>query len=79
MSTYSQLSLRLLLVLLFYSIFRLLFYVFNQSYFEDASFVELLTIFRGGLLFDTTAILYTNALVILLMILPFPFRYRKGY
>ncbi|MFV0484147.1 MAG: LTA synthase family protein [Bacteroidales bacterium] len=76
---YAQLILRFLLAMLFYSIFRLLFYLFNRSYFEEAGFTDLLTIFRGGLLFDTTAVLYSNVMVIVLMILPFPFRYNKWY
>ncbi|MFV0484146.1 MAG: LTA synthase family protein [Bacteroidales bacterium] len=76
---YAQLILRFLLAMLFYSIFRLLFYLFNISYFEGIGFADLATIFKGGIMFDTTAVLYSNVLVIVLMILPFPFRYNKWY
>ena len=56
----------LLLVYLVYQIAR------YEYYFENASYLSYTSdVFRGGLLFDTSAIIYTNALYILLMLLPF--------
>ena len=55
----------LLLVYLVYQIARLAYYWENASYFNYTA-----EVFQGGLLFDTSAILYTNALYILLMLLP---------
>jgi len=56
----------LLLVYLVYQIARCEYYFENASYLSYTS-----DVFRGGLLFDTSAIIYTNALYILLMLLPF--------
>ena len=54
-----------LLVYVVYMIGRLAYYVENLQYF-NFSFDTI----RGGLLFDTSAIVYTNALWIVLMLLP---------
>ena len=59
----------LLLVFLTYQIARMAFYLENSSYLNYTS-----DVFLGGLLFDTSAIFYTNALYIVLMLFPF---YRK--
>ncbi|MGC8802929.1 MAG: LTA synthase family protein [Bacteroidales bacterium] len=69
---------RLLIIYLLFSLSRLIFYLYNISHF-DISFSRLLTIFWGGLKFDTTAILYTNLLFIALSILPFRFRHHPTY
>ena len=61
----------LLLVYLVYQIARCEYYFENASYLSYTS-----DVFRGGLLFDTSAIIYTNALYILLMLLPFQ---QNGY
>lgn len=56
----------LLLIYFVYQIARCEYYFENVSYLNYTS-----DVFRGGLLFDTSAIIYTNALYILLMLLPF--------
>ena len=56
----------LLLVYVVYQITRLEYYLENMSYLTYH-----FNAWRGGLLFDTSAIIYTNALYILLMLLPF--------
>ena len=56
----------LLLVYLVYQIARCEYYFENANYLTYTS-----DVFRGGLLFDTSAIIYTNALYIVLMLLPF--------
>ena len=56
----------LLLIYIVYQIARCEYYFENVSYLNYTS-----DVFRGGLLFDTSAIIYTNALYILLMLLPF--------
>ena len=67
--------------MLLFSICRVLFYIFNKDLFGAIEFSDLLTIMRGGLRFDVSAVLYTNVIYILLQILPFRFRgaeiYRK--
>lgn len=76
---YVVLALRLLLVFAFYTITRLLFYLLNQSLFPDMDATYLLKLMYHALRFDASAIAYTNSLVILMHILPFRFRYNKGY
>ena len=56
----------LLLVYLVYQIARLVYYCENTGYLSYSW-----DIFRGGLLFDTSAILYTNVLYVVLMLFPF--------
>lgn len=58
---------------------RIAFFFFNRSYFIDVTFTRFITIMLGGLKFDTTAILYVNALFILGMIIPFKFRHNNRY
>jgi phosphoglycerol transferase MdoB-like AlkP superfamily enzyme len=76
---YTVLVLRLLLVMFLFSICRVGFYLFNASYFPGMTPGRFLTIMKGGLLFDLSAILYTNLLIILLHLIPFPFRYHRMY
>ena len=60
----------LLLVYGCYIICRIVFLLVNLSYFNDLTASGLWKIFSGGLFFDTSAILYTNVLYIVLMLLP---------
>lgn len=76
---YVVLALRLLLAMLLYTLCRLGFYLFNRSYFTDIATDDLLRIFGGGLRFDLSAVLYTNALIILLSILPLQVRFHPVY
>ena len=61
----------LLLVYVVYQIARLEYCLENTDYLTYS-----FNVWRGGLLFDTSAIIYTNALYILLMLLPFK---QSGY
>ncbi len=69
----------LALVYVVFLICRIVFLWVNIKYFPDLSFDELKLIFAGGLRFDTSAILYSNLVYILLLILPLHARERKGY
>src|SRR5690606_6264749 len=51
----------------------------NMSFFPDMTISNFMRLLLGGLQFDLTAVLYVNALYILLIILPFDFRFRYGY
>ena len=66
-------------VMFIFSLCRILFYLFNKDIFGAIAFGDMLTIMRGGLKFDISAIVYTNMLYILLMILPFKFRTSNIY
>jgi arylsulfatase A-like enzyme len=48
--------------------------MFNQDLFADVTFGRLLKMMWGGLRFDLTAVLYTNALYIFAQAIPFRFR-----
>ena len=61
----------LLLIYVSFSLCRLLFIWVNHNYFTDLAFSHFWEMFRGGLVFDTSAILYTNALYILLVLFRF--------
>ncbi len=78
-SEYLVLTYRLLLIIIFYSAFRILFYLFNTSLFPNISFSSFLTMLKGGLLFDVSAMLYLNGLYAFLYLLPLPFKFTKGY
>lgn len=70
---------RLIWVMFLFSVCRGLFYFFNKGYFPGITTEGAFKLFMGGLRFDTVAVLYTNILYVLLMCLPFTFKYRKGY
>ena len=64
----------LLLIYLVYQIARC------EYYFENINYLSYTTdVFKGGLLFDTSAIIYTNALYIVLMLLPWHKKESRGY
>lgn len=69
------------LLLLIYTICRLLFYWFNYFYFSDLGLGELLLILFASLRFDLSVIILSNSIFILLYLLPLSFRehglYRK--
>ena len=69
----------LVVVMVLYSVSRIGFYLFNTSFFPNLTFQRFVIIMGGGLRFDLSATLYSNSLFILLMILPFTFRFRNGY
>lgn len=68
---------RLLVVLLLFFLSRIVFYLFNLHYFSGLSTKELFNLFIIGVRFDISAILILNAPFILLVSLPFKFRYKK--
>ncbi len=70
---------KLVILLLIYTFCRILFYAFNASYFQEASFSQLFKIFFFGIRFDYGAIIQYNILFILLYLLPFQFAQNKIY
>lgn len=70
----------LLLAYAVYFVARVVFLLENWNlYAANLTFPHLLEMFRGGVMFDTTAILYTNALWVLLVLAPVPMRDNKTY
>lgn len=76
---YKVLFLRIGLAYVFYFIARALFYFYNSGLIAVGSIFEFFRLYWHGLVFDTTAILYINALFILFSILPFVVNTRNGY
>jgi phosphoglycerol transferase MdoB-like AlkP superfamily enzyme len=62
-----------------YFLCRLLFLLFNYSYFSAAGFYNILSSFFFGLRYDVTAIVISNVLFIFLHLVPFPVFYTKFY
>lgn len=76
--SYSLTAVRLLIVYLFYFLTRVIFYLFNADLIPlEGS--DLWRLFKGSLLFDTSAIFYTNSLFILLSLLPYRHRTHPKY
>ncbi|MFA7449124.1 MAG: sulfatase-like hydrolase/transferase [Weeksellaceae bacterium] len=69
------LVIRLLWVMVFYQIARIVFYGSNHFVFQSAGFME----FIGGLRFDLSAIFYVNAILIIGHTIPGNFKYNKSY
>lgn len=76
---YKALFYRLFLVYLFYFLARLLFFAYNYKLLKVDSVTDYLALQYHGFAFDTAAILYLNALFIVLSILPFWHNTKKGY
>lgn len=72
---YSALMLRLLLAMFLFTLCRIGFYLFNTGFFPEMTTGTFLRLLWGGLRFDLVAVLYLNMLVIVMMILPFDFRF----
>ena len=70
----------LLVVYLLFMLCRVVFLLANWSMYSDTlTFGHAVDLFSAGIIFDTTAILYTNALVIVLMLLPLHWKERPFY
>lgn len=78
-SMHAQLLMRMLCVMIMYTLCRLIFFAYNYDLLGIDNMATLWRILSGGLRFDLAALIYTNALVILLSIIPFGVRYRAGY
>lgn len=79
-SSFVSMLSNLAIVFLCFTVCRVAFLWVNYSFFaDDLSAGLVASMFQGGLRFDLTALLYTNALYILLMALPFPFKEGRAY
>ncbi len=76
---YAVTFLRLLTVLVFFFLCRLLFYLFNVQYFSNLSTSELLSAFFYGIRFDLSGLFMINGIYLILNTVPFTFRYNRIY
>ncbi|MBA4311140.1 MAG: sulfatase [Chlorobiaceae bacterium] len=74
-----QLIKRLTIVLFLFSVSRFLFYIFNRQSFVDCVTLDLLYGFLYGIRFDISAILYFNAIIILMFLIPHPYKEKRSY
>ncbi|MBI5022028.1 MAG: sulfatase-like hydrolase/transferase [Ignavibacteriales bacterium] len=70
---------QLTIILFLFFAARLLFYIFNRQSFSDCATLDLFIGFLYGIRFDISAILYFNILFILILLVPHPYREKKGY
>jgi phosphoglycerol transferase MdoB-like AlkP superfamily enzyme len=73
------LAYRILIIMFLLSVSRIGFYIFNQNMFPGIKVDQFVSILRGGLVFDISAVVYFNMLIILLHIIPMDFRYNRSY
>ena len=70
----------LLIAYIVYFVARVVYFLENYSFFsQDLSFSHLMEIVKGGLVFDTSAILYTNVLYIVMMLFPLHWKENRVY
>lgn len=79
MNEFMVLVYRFLLLLVFYAIFRIVFFLMNASLFPNVDFMGFGRILQGGLLFDTSALIYINILYFIFYILPLQWKFNPGY
>ena len=72
-----RLVLRLLMVLLLFSLSRWLIYLFNEEFFHHLTLCQAIGLYFVGMRFDLVVIAYANLPMILLYCLPFKFVYNK--
>ena len=65
--------------MILFSLCRIGFFLFNFKMFPDISAGRFLTIMKGGLMFDISAVVYINMIFILLHIIPLEIRYSAIY
>lgn len=70
---------RFITVLLFFSLTRVLFYLFNTGLFPQVNAHSFMRLMRGGVIFDLSAILYINILFFILNLIPFSFKFENWY
>lgn len=69
----------LLLLMVLYSLCRIVYYWVNYDLYTDISIDRLWGMLKGGVRFDLTAILYLNSVYLILQLLPFHFRVLPTY
>ena len=76
-SEYSLLFKRLAFSFILFFFYRVMFYFFNLGYFENIAFSKILLAFLYGLRFDLATVAITNAVFIILSIIPMRFNWYK--
>lgn len=66
-------------VMVLFTVCRIIFIAYNHSLFPNITTEKLSLMLSGGLMFDISAILYSNILYIVAALIPFRFRVNKNY
>ena len=74
-----QLLIRITTILILYQFVRLLFFFYNLHYFPEIYLLDYLRIIKGSIRFDISAVLYINAIVIVLTLIPSKLLIEKWY
>lgn len=70
-------AINIAIVYLVFALCRIIFYLYNKSYFPDLGWENAGMILKGGLVFDTSGIVYVNLAYIAAMLIPLPWREKK--
>lgn len=70
-------AINIAIVYLVFALCRIIFYLYNKSYFPDLDWGNAGMILKGGLVFDTSGIVYVNLAYIAAMLIPLPWREKK--
>lgn len=76
---FKQLIIRLGIMLMIFTILKLIFFVFNMDLFPVESGGQIFGLLFYALRFDISALIYINSLFIILSLLPFPIRENEVY
>ncbi|KAA6335853.1 hypothetical protein EZS27_015946 [termite gut metagenome] len=68
-----------LLAMVGFVLCRIIFILENRRFFTDLDFSKLSILFKGGFYFDLSALLYTNMVYMVLMLIPFHYKEGKLY
>lgn len=78
-NNYIVLVLRILLLFVVFGICRIVFWIYNSDLIGEVSVSDYFSILKGALVFDSGSIFYVNLPFIVLSLIPFYFREKKGY
>ena len=76
---YLVLIFRFIILLFFFSLCRVIFYLFNTALFPQVTFNSFLKLMKGGVMFDISALLYINILFLIFSLLPLAFKFQNWY
>lgn len=73
------LAINLLTIMVLFMVCRIFFYAVNLEFFTDVTLGHFIDLCLAGIQFDRTAVIYTNIVMLALMVLPLRSRNKKGY
>ena len=79
LNNFTALAWNILIVYVEFFLCRVVFYLVNTHTYNSIDFRHIASLFWAGEIFDTSAIIYTNAIIILMFLIPFHKKETKGY